>query len=262
MWKWLFLFWLLPSAAIAAPNNANDLQRTVWACEAAAPSLAKAPDPQRFFLGTVDESAHQRNVPPLVLQSTRLTGLGSVSGPHGWFNIRFSCTLSSDLAKATSFTFQVLSPIPPNKQPPSGVIHADDSAKMRWRSEDGAPVTLRHGVPETDNEDFYASCAKGSGQVYVILSQSVRWLRKDSYATIGITGGAHSGLYIARALMDDESASYVPHFVLPPGDPLLGSMTGGESLQINIGADLVYEVSLKNAAPAVKAFAVACRAKR
>jgi hypothetical protein len=39
-------------------------------------------------------------------------------------------------------------------------------------------------------------------------------------------------------------------------------MMGGRSLPINIGADRVHEVSLKNAALAVKALAVTCRTQR
>jgi hypothetical protein len=239
------------TAALAAPaaTPGNDLQRAAWACEGAAPALAAARG-QRFFLGTVDASAAQHIAPPLVLAGTRLSGAGSLSGNAGWFNIRFSCQLSPDLAKATAFSFQKVSP---SAAAPPPMSNTPITPAKRW-SADARSISF--GVPETDDIDFDASCAKGVTTVY--LQRTVAALKQGGFVTVSLTAGGFSGLYVAKGVMSEEAGVYLPQFPLPAGDGLADAMARGQSLHINIGGDTAYDLPLKGGSAVLSRFAAAC----
>lgn len=244
-------------------HDTNDLQRAAWACESGAATFMQQPDTAgraRLFLGTVDASANVNDKPALTLQGNRLSGFGKMSDDRGWSNIRFECSLSQDLRQATAFKADLLSSIPQGKGPPpqSGVIKAADSDRMSWRVEAPGPVGLVHGVPETDDDDFRASCLKGMGEIHVDLTNTVKGLKPSGYVTVNITSGSGSGLYIAHGAMDDEAGVALPAFSASTKDPLWHWMATGKSLLVNIGSDYVYEVSLKGSTQSVKALIAAC----
>ena len=249
-----------PALAKSATRNANDLQRAAWACEAGARSLASAGPSGRFFLGGLDPDAGQGDKPTLILEGDRLTGFGRLSDDQEWSNIHFACTLSPGLGRANTFIFDVLSPIDTAaSEHRSGVVAARNSARMTWSVGAAGPVTLVHGVKETDDRDFIADCATHSRQIEVRLTRTVKWLKADGYVTVGISTGAKSGLYVARGVMNDEFGAIMPVFTLDANDPLIDWMAAGASLLINVGDETVYTVSLKGAARAAKTFAAACQ---
>jgi hypothetical protein len=244
-------------------KNSNDLQRAVWACEGGATSFQQGSGQKdsgraRFFLGTVDASA-SRSEPPLALQDNRLSGLGSLSNDKGWSNIRFDCTLSPDLRKPTAFKFEVVSPIPNDSSPPDDSEAAKAaSAGKSWYVDTSGPIVLTHGVKETDDRDFIASCVKSSGEIQVSLTQTRKWLKDGNYVTVGISGGPGSGLYVGRGMTDDNLGVAMPVFKASAKDPLLSWIASASSLHINLGGESTYDVSLKGSAQAAKAFAAAC----
>ena len=246
----------LPADMLASTNA---LQRAAWACEAGAAKLAQpASAGQRFFLGVADPSGAHNKQAPLALSGTVLTGLGNVSDATGFSDIGFSCTLSDDLRQASAFSFDVLGPTPASDTPPSAVAAAPNVADMVWTTAGDASLSLVHGVPETDDIDFSASCARGSDAVSMSLSHTVSGLSTDSYATIGVTSGGNSALYVAQGVMNDSLGAFMPTLDLPTGDPLIGWMETGNTLLINIGSEVVYEVSLKGSAKPARDFAAAC----
>ncbi|TIS95543.1 hypothetical protein [Mesorhizobium sp.] len=252
-----------PRLSADLSKNSNDLQRAVWACEGGATSFQegsgqKSSGRTRFFLGTVGASA-SRSEQPLTLKENRLSGLGSLSNDKGWSSIRFDCTLSPDLRKPMAFKFDILSPIPDSSSPPddSDAAKAADTGK-NWYVDTSGPIVLTHGVKETDDRDFVASCAKSSGKIQVSLTNTVKWLKDGNYVTVGISGGPGSGLYVGRGVIDDNLGVAMPVFKASAKDPLLGWIASGSSLHINLGGESTYDVSLKGSAQAARAFAAAC----
>ncbi len=246
----------LPADMLASTNA---LQRAAWACEAGAATLAQpASAGQRFFLGVADPSGAYNKKAPLALSGTTLTGLGNLSDAAGFSDISFSCTLSDDFRQASAFSFDVLGPTPASDTPPSAVATAPSVADMVWMTGGEATLSLVHGVPETDDVDFSASCDRGSDAISVSLSDTVPGLSADSYATVGITSGGNSALYVAQGVMNDGLGAFMPTLTLPAGDPLTGWIETGNTLLINIGSEVVYEVSLKGSAKPARDFAAAC----
>jgi hypothetical protein len=258
--------------AIAAPTprlpktlsaNANDLQRAAWACEAGAPVLdataghTKA-GPARYFLSGAGEAGTTE--PPLVLATHRLTGLGWLSDDRGWSTIRFRCALTPDLRQATTFSFTVLAAAKaPAGDPTSGAPPSDAISRSKiWNSDLGA-ATLTYGVPQTDDIDFQARCTPHGGKVVVWLGNTVEWLKAGGYVVLSLGDGAHSGLYVARGVLNEEAGANMPEVEIPADDPLFSWMASGKTLLINIGRDLAYSVPLAGAARPVRAFATVCR---
>ncbi|MGI4813842.1 MAG: hypothetical protein ACRYG5_11490 [Janthinobacterium lividum] len=277
-------------------EQTNDLQRAVWACENGAnfflqKAWARGVSP-RFFLGSADPSAPLGGAAPLVLDAShRLSGYGRLSNAHGWFNVRFACGLRADLRQPLSFRFETLAPIPAtappsasvsaSANPPAGTSSdasasaaASDAtdpaerkadtaaARKRWYVTTGDPVVLQHGVKETDDRDFRAQCTKGTETMQVTLSSTLPSLTKDGYLTVSVTDGTHTGLYLARAMVDENLGVAVPVFTATKQDPLLrwlaAAHAAGDTLHINLGGELAFDVPLQGSSTASKIFAAAC----
>ncbi len=242
------------AASTPALPQANALQRAVWACEAGAQSRSSTH--ARFFLGTVDHAAGLGDQPPLILAGGTLTGLGQSANDKGWFNLRFTCRLTPALDKAQSFSAAVLSVVKPSDAVPAPAIPA--ATGKTWYVAGTDTVTLIHGVRETDDRDFLATCAAKSGMAQIRLAHTARWLTAGGYATIAITANGKSLLYVARGVMDENLGAVVPVIPVPPGDPLFAQMATGTRLSVTIGADTVYSVLLGGAGAPVRSFTVGC----
>ena len=211
----------------------------------------------RFFLGVVDHGAGLGSQAPLVLKAGTLTGLGQVSDARGWSNIRFACGLSPARDRATTFTSAVLSPVGPAAAAPAAV-RAASGAQMAWFVDGTSPAALVHGVRATDDRDFYAACAPRSGQLELRLTQTARWLHAGDYTTVSINAGIKTLLYVARGVPDQNLGVAIPVVALAATDPLIAQMAAGTELQLTIGADTVYSVSLSGGAAAIGGFARLC----
>ena len=243
-----------PRLSLTLAASANDLQRAAWACEAGAPVLAGQ---ARYFLSGAGEAGTAE--PPLVLGARRLTGLGWRSDDQGWSVIRFRCALTPDLRRATAFSSSVLAQAkaptgdPTAQAPPSQAL----SPSKVW-SADLQAAHLDYGVPQTDDVDFRVRCIPHSGRVVVSLGNTVEWLKAGGYVVLSLGDGDHTGLYVARGVVDEESGADMPVVEVPADDPLFASMAGGRSLLINVGRDLAYSLPLAGAAGPVRAFAAVC----
>jgi hypothetical protein len=140
---------------------------------------------------------------------------------------------------------------PPPPSPPT-------TPARQWYFKGTALGTLVHGVQQTDDRDFLAICEAGTGTIAVRLTQAVPWLSAGGYATVSITSGGKSLLYVARGVMDDNLGVVVPVIAIPSGDVLFTQMTSGTDLTINIGADAVYTLPLKGAGAPVRSLIAGC----
>jgi hypothetical protein len=250
-----------PPLSKAIARNANDLQRAVWACEAGAQSFAPARKSggSRFFLGVVDHSAGLNNQSPLTLSSGHLSGLGQVSTGQGWSNIRFNCGLAPAFDQAKSFTFTIVSPVKANSSTPSDAAKAIGSAEMTWHVDGADPLVLVHGIKETDDQDFVASCTAKSGTIEVHLTRTAPWIRPDDYVTVSMVTGGKSLLYVARGMMDDNLGAAMPVFSVGTDDGLMTSIAAAGEILINLGAETAYSVPLRGSAGSISSFGKACR---
>jgi hypothetical protein len=158
--------------------------------------------------------------------------------------------LSPDLTKATAFTFQKVSP---SAAAPPPMSNAPITPAKRWN---GDAKSISFGMPETDDTDFNASCAKGGTTVY--LQRTVAALKLGGFVTVSLSAGGFSGLYVAKSVMSEEAGVYLPQFSLPAGDGLADAMARGQSLHINIGGDTAYDLPLKGGSAALSRFAAVC----
>ena len=243
-----------PALSKATALSANPLQRGVWACEAGA--QAGAGGHARFFLGTVDHGSGLDHRPPLQLTKTTLTGMGQMSNDKGFFNIRFSCELTPQLDKARAFTSAVLSPAKLDQAPPRPPIPPQPG--KAWYVTAANRPALVHGIEQTDDRDFLASCAAKSGAVEVRLAHTAPWLSAGGYATVAITANGKSLLYVARGVKDEGLGAVIPVIAVGSDDPLFAQMAAGTGLTFNIGADTVYGVLLGGAAAPVRSFVAGC----
>ena len=251
-----------PRLPLSIARGANDLQRAAWACEGGAPVLTPAAAPaagrMRFFLSGGGESGTDEA--PLVLVDGKLSGIGWLSDDRGWSVIRFQCSLARDLRRATAFNFWVIAKAAaPSGDPTAPDSLARPSAKIRTWMVQPATATLSHSVPETDDRDFRADCVPHSGEVSILLTQSVPWLKKDGYVVVTLGDGTRSGLYVARAKPNEEGGAFVPDVSVAASDPLFTLMAEGKTLLVNVGRDVAYGVPLAGATEPVKAFSAVCR---
>ena len=202
-------------ASVAA--GANDLQRAAWACEAGAPVLAPAPGNAgrvRYFLTGGGEAGASEA--PLVLGGARLAGLGWLSDDKGWSVIRFSCALTPDLRRATSFGYSVIAQAAaPSGDPTTSEPAAATPPKLRTWQVRPSTATLTHSVEETDDRDFRADCVPHSGRITIVLSQTVPWLKPEGFAVVTMGDGTRSGLYTTRGCCGGRLRRLLPQ--LSPG---------------------------------------------
>jgi hypothetical protein len=256
-----------PYTASAAPApilsktvvaNSNDLQRAVWACEAGTQALSPVKG-ARFFPGLLDATTPSSATAPLTLTAGRLEGLGQMSGKKGWSNIRFVCTLSPTLDEAKTFTYKMLSPVKFSDAIPASLATEVLNDQKSWYIEGTNPVSLVHGTPQTDDRDFLARCVPKSGAIKVYLTKTRPGFKVNDAEVVGVTAGGKSGLYVARGVMDDNQGAVVPVLDIAVGDFLTAGSATATELQINIGAQDVYTISLKGSAEPGTTFTQSCK---
>lgn len=125
---------------------------------------------------------------------------------------------------------------------------------MRWQF-DG--ITLTHGVPQTDESDFSASCATGKTIIY--LHQAAQGLKDGGSVAVALAAGSFSGRYAGHGVMSDEVGAVLPEVTVPPGDGLVAALAKGQSLRVTIEGAAAYDIPLQGSHAAVAKFAAACR---
>ncbi|HEU0096654.1 MAG TPA: hypothetical protein VFQ52_09375 [Rhizomicrobium sp.] len=125
------------------------------------------------------------------------------------------------------------------------------SSDMRWQF-DG--ISLIHGVPQTDDSDFSASCA--TGKTVIHLYRAAPGLTNGG--AVALAAGSFSGRYASHGVMSDEAGVALPELTVPSGDGLVDAMAKGRSLRITMDGAAAYDISLQGSRVAVARFAAAC----
>jgi hypothetical protein len=127
------------------------------------------------------------------------------------------------------------------------------SSDMRWQF-DG--ISLTHGVPQTDESDFSASCATGKTVIY--LHRAAPGLTDGGSVGIALAAGSFSGRYAGHGVMSDEAGVVLPGLTVPSGDGLVDAIARGQSLRVTIEGAAAYDIPLQGSHAAVARFAAAC----
>lgn len=127
------------------------------------------------------------------------------------------------------------------------------SSDMRWQF-DG--ISLTHGVPQTDESDFSASCATGKTILY--LHRAAPGLSDGGSVAVALAAGSFSGRYAGHGVMSEEAGAVLPELTVPPGDGLVEAIAKGASLRVTIEGAAAYDISLLGSHAAVAKFAAAC----
>jgi hypothetical protein len=127
------------------------------------------------------------------------------------------------------------------------------SSDMRWQF-DG--ISLTHGVPQTDDSDFSASCATGKTVIY--LHRAAPGLSDGGSIGIALAAGSFSGRYAGHGVMSDEAGVVLPELTLPSGDGLVDAMAKGQSLRVTMDGAAAYDIPLQGSHATVARFAAAC----
>jgi len=126
------------------------------------------------------------------------------------------------------------------------------SSDMRWQF-DGTILT--HGVPQTSDVDFSASCA--SGKIVIRLHQAAPGLANGGSVAVSMAAGSFSSRYDGQGVMG-EAGTVRPELTLPAGDGLVEAMAKGQSLRITMDGAAGYDIPLQDSHGAVARFAAGC----
>jgi hypothetical protein len=127
------------------------------------------------------------------------------------------------------------------------------SSDMRWQF-DG--ISLTHGVPQTDDSDFSASCATGKTVIY--LHRAAPGLSDGGSVAVALAAGSFSSRYAGHGAMSDEAGVVLPEVILPASDGLVDAMAKGQSLRVTMDGAAAYDIPLQGSHAAVARFAAAC----
>lgn len=246
-------------------QTTNQLQRAVYACELGSRTLATSPAldaGDMMLLGAIGPNAGAYQKPVLRLQGTSLVGLAVLEEDQGPWMTRVSCELTQDLAQATSFSFKKLAPISdagtaPKVDRPQLL---SEPSRAKWQiQQNETEAYLMHGVPETDDRDFYSSCDLKSGKFTWFLPYVPASFTADTQMTMTVFAKPLKamGLYIINATYDDNSGAYLATAEIRTEDPVLDWLSEADHLTYSIGVtDVTF--SLAGSAIAAKSFAQLC----
>jgi hypothetical protein len=110
----------------------------------------------------------------------------------------------------------------------------------------GSPSTLVHGVPETDDADFFATCQTQSGSAVIVFSQTSSTIQEGYGQTVYVSGGSFSAIYDAvGSSTNNQYGQSFPQVSIPMTDPIWEAMIRESELTIGIEGVPDYSVSLK-----------------
>lgn len=132
-----------------------------------------------------------------------------------------------------------------------------------WNAEPGnlpgARTTLTHGVPQTDDNDFFAVCQTQSGNATIVFSQTSSITREGAYQTVRVSAGGFDQTYEAvGSSTSNQYGQSFPQAVVPMTDPLWETLIRESEIRIEIDGVPPYSVSLKGSANPVKLFVATC----
>lgn len=123
----------------------------------------------------------------------------------------------------------------------------------------GARTSLTHGVPQTDDNDFFAVCQTQSGNATIVFSQTSAITREGAYQTVRVSAGGYDQTYEAvGSSTSNQYGQSFPQAVVPMTDPLWETLIRESEIRIEIEGVPSYSVSLKGSANPVKLFVATC----
>ncbi|WP_346893077.1 hypothetical protein [uncultured Roseibium sp.] len=123
----------------------------------------------------------------------------------------------------------------------------------------GARTTLTHGVPQTDDNDFFAVCQTQSGNATIVFSQTSANTREGAYQTVRVSAGGFDQTYEAvGSSTSNQYGQSFPQSVVPMTDPLWETLIRESEIRVEIEGVPPYSVSLKGSANPVKLFVATC----
>ncbi|WP_068314623.1 DUF3011 domain-containing protein [Polycladidibacter hongkongensis] len=131
--------------------------------------------------------------------------------------------------------------------------------KKLWHIRGGDPVHLEHGVPETDERDFLASCKPASGLARVTLAP---FGSHQPGSPLNITAwfdGHSRPLHAIASSGHNESGSPEPQLILSLTDMFWDNLQHKNSLVLQHQNGNAYTVSLKGSAAALRKFKKLCK---
>ncbi len=223
-------------------------------------------------LGTFD-SRQQNQKPVLVRTGDKLAGRGVYQEQGLYVPFNFSCALGRKGKTAQHFVFHrqnsdpitqdlLLNPDVFSREP--APLEGFDAPYV-WAA--GLPIgesnnrgaVLVHGVPETDDIDFYARCLVGSGDIEIMFQQTVPALQQGDSLLISLATRRFTESYVGvGSALEPESGVPLPLLTLSNGSSLWNRMVLDRELRINLGGHATYNVSLKGSAKPVRDFIKAC----
>ncbi|MES0870466.1 DUF3011 domain-containing protein [Pseudovibrio sp. SCP19] len=231
-------------------------------------SLSELP-PIYLGLGTfTNDQLNQK--PVLVRTGDKLAGRGVYQSQGMYVPFNFSCALNSSGRTAQHFVFheqntdlitQDLLPNPDKFLNEKAPLNGFDGAYV-WVS--GLPTgdnnkVLVHGVPETDDTDFYARCIAGSGDIEIMFQSTVPALKPGDSILISLSTKRFKESYVGvGSALDPEAGVSLPLLTLSNGSSLWNRMARDNELKVNLGGYATYNVSLKGSAKPVRDFIRSC----
>ncbi|MGG9999963.1 DUF3011 domain-containing protein [Pseudovibrio ascidiaceicola] len=237
-------------------------------------SLSELP-PVYLGLGTfTNQQMNQK--PVLVRTGDKLAGRGVYQSQGMYVPFNFSCALNSNGRAAQHFVFheqntdlitQDLLPNPDKFLQEKAPLNGYDGPYV-WVS--GLPTgagdksaVLVHGVPETDDTDFYARCLAGSGDIEIMFQSTVPALQEGDSILISLSTRRFKESYVGvGSSLNQEAGVSLPLLTLSNGSSLWNRMARDNELKINLGGYAIYNVSLKGSAKHVRDFIRACGASK
>lgn len=123
----------------------------------------------------------------------------------------------------------------------------------------GSPSTLVHGVPETDDADFFATCQTQSGNAVIVFSQTSPTTQEGYGQTVYASGGTFTAIYDAvGSSTNNQYGQSFPQVTIPMTDPIWEAMIRESEITIGIEGVPDYSVSLKGSAQQVRLFVATC----
>ncbi|WP_093189572.1 DUF3011 domain-containing protein [Pseudovibrio sp. Tun.PSC04-5.I4] len=237
-------------------------------------SLSELP-PVYLGLGTFNNTQMNQK-PVLVRTGDKLAGRGLYQNQGLYTPFNFSCALNRSGNTAQHFVFHeqnadlITQDLVPNldrfsKEKAS--LNGYDGSYV-WVA--GLPVgegdkgaVLVHGVPETDDIDFYARCLAGSGDVEIMFQQTVPDLKEGDSLLISLNTRRFTESFVGvGSALEPESGVPLPLLFLNNGSSLWNRMARDTELKINLAGYATYNVSLKGSAKPVRDFIRACSGSR
>ncbi|KZL21372.1 hypothetical protein PsAD2_00663 [Pseudovibrio axinellae] len=223
-------------------------------------------------LGTF-ENQQLNQKPVLVRTGDKLAGRG-VYQHHGLYvPFNFSCALNRSGRTAQHFVFHeqnsdlITQDLLPNPDTFSKEAASQDGVDGSYVWAAGLPVgeqddkaaVLVHGVPKTDDIDFYARCLTGSGNIEIMFQKTVPNLQQGDSLLISLATSRFTESYVGLgSALEPETGVPLPLLKLSNDASLWNRLTHDNTLKVNLGGYGIYNISLKGSAKAVPDFVRAC----